>query len=95
VAEPIVKTLKAEGWDEIRPEMLKTLNGGVLWLTRVCHVACWCSGRASKGTKTGVITQYKRWETEENALINYPGISLLCLNAKMYAKCFEKTDAAK
>jgi len=32
---------------EIRPEMLKALNWGVLWLTRACQVA-WCSGRALK-----------------------------------------------
>jgi len=30
------KTLKAAGCDEIRPEMHKVLNRGVLWLTGVC-----------------------------------------------------------
>ena len=30
---------KAADEDKIRPEMLKALNGGVHWLTRVCQVA--------------------------------------------------------
>ena len=34
-----LKSGKAAGEDEIRPEMLKALNGGVRWLTRVCQVA--------------------------------------------------------
>ena len=35
-----LKCGKAAGEDEIRPEMLKALNGeGVSWLTRVCQVA--------------------------------------------------------
>jgi len=45
----VVKTLKigkAAGFNEIRPEMFKALNG-VLWLIRVCHLA-WCSGRTEK-----------------------------------------------
>jgi len=36
-----VKTLKAgkaAGYDEIRPEMPKTLNQGGLWLTHVCQM---------------------------------------------------------
>jgi len=40
-----VKTLKAAGFDEVRPEMFKALNQEVLWQTRVCQVA-WCSGRS-------------------------------------------------
>ena len=35
-----IKSGKAAGEDEIRPEMLKALTGeGILWLTRVCQVA--------------------------------------------------------
>ena len=35
-----IKSGKAVGEDEIRPEMLKALTGeGILWLTRVCQVA--------------------------------------------------------
>ena len=34
-----IKSGKAAGEDEIRPEMLKALTGeGILWLTRVCQV---------------------------------------------------------
>jgi len=43
-----------EGCDKIRHEMLKALNQGVHWLTRVCHVA-WCAGRARKDVQIGVI----------------------------------------
>jgi len=55
-ASLIVKTLKAAGCDEIRPEIPKALNHGVLWLTRVCQVS-WCSGRAPKDWNAGVIRQ--------------------------------------
>ena len=35
-----IKSGKAAGEDEIRPEMLKALIGeGILWLTQVCQVA--------------------------------------------------------
>ena len=35
-----IKSGKAAGEDEIRPEMLKALNAGdILWLTGVCQVA--------------------------------------------------------
>ena len=35
-----IKSGKAAGEDEIRPEMLKALTGeGILWLTQVCQVA--------------------------------------------------------
>ena len=50
-----IKTLKGGkdgSCDEIRREMLKALNQGVLWLTRVCRVT-WCSGRNRKIGKLG------------------------------------------
>ena len=43
-----LKTGKAPGDDDIRPEMLKAINMyGVRWLTRVCTVAC-RTGQAPK-----------------------------------------------
>ena len=50
-----IKALKGgkdAGCDEIRREMLKALNRGILWLTRACQVA-WCSGRNRKIGKLG------------------------------------------
>ena len=50
-----VKSGKAAGEDEIRPEMLKALTGeGILWLTRVCQVA-WKFGKTSTDWLTSVI----------------------------------------
>ena len=43
-----IKSGKAAGEDEIRPEMLKALTGeGILWLTRVCQVA-WKFGKTPR-----------------------------------------------
>ena len=50
-----LKTVKALGEDDIRPEMLKAMNMyGVRWLTRVCKVAC-RTGQAPKQRQTSVI----------------------------------------
>ena len=50
-----IKSGKAAGEDEIRPEMLKALTGeGILWLTRVCKVA-WKFGKTTRDWQTGVI----------------------------------------
>ena len=50
-----IKSGEAAGEDEIRPEMLKALNGeGILWLTRVCQVA-WKFGKTPRDWHTGVI----------------------------------------
>ena len=50
-----IKSGKAAGEDEIRPEMFKALTGeGILWLTRVRQVA-WKYGKALRDWQTGVI----------------------------------------
>ena len=50
-----IKSGKAAGEDEIRPEMLKALTEeGILWLTRVCQVA-WKLGKTPRDWQTGVI----------------------------------------
>ena len=50
-----IKSGKAAGEDEIRPEMLKALTGeGILWLTRECQVV-WKFGKTPRDWQTGVI----------------------------------------
>ena len=50
-----IKSGKAAGKDEIRPEMLKVLTGeGILWLTQVCQVV-WKCGKTPRDWQTGVI----------------------------------------
>ena len=84
-----IKSGKAVGEDEIRPEMLKALTGeGILWLTRVCQVA-WKLGKTPRDWQTGVIIPiFKKGDRKQ--CTNYRGISLLRLLGKVYAKCLEK-----
>ena len=50
-----IKSGKAAGEDEIRPEMLKALTReGIVWLTRVCQVA-WKFGKTPRDWQTDVI----------------------------------------
>ena len=50
-----LKTGKAPGEDDFRPEKLKAMNiYGVRWLTRECKVAC-STGQAPKQRQTSVI----------------------------------------
>ena len=50
-----IKSGKAAGEDEIRPQMLKALTEeGILWLTRLCQVAG-KFGKTSRDWQTGVI----------------------------------------
>ena len=81
-----LKTGKAPGEDDIRPEMLKAMNMyGVRWLTRVCKVAC-RTGQAPKQRQTGVIISiHTKWE--ERICTNFRGISLIIVPTKVYAKC--------
>ena len=84
-----IKSGKAAGEDEIRPEMLKALTGeGILWLTRVCQVA-WKLGKTPRDWQTGVIILiFKKGDRKQ--CTNYRGISLLSLPGKVYAKCLER-----
>ena len=84
-----LKTGKAPGEDDIRPEMLKAMNiYGVRWLTRVCKVA----GRtelAPKQWQTSVIIPiYKKGDKRK--CTNYRGISLISVPGKVYAKYLKK-----
>ena len=73
-----IKSGKAAGEDEIRPEMLKALTGeGILCLTRVCQVA-WKFGKTPRDWQTGVIISiFKKGDRKQYT--NYRGIySLVC-----------------
>ena len=84
-----IKSGKAAGEDEIRPEMLKALTGeGILWLTRVCQVARKL-GKTPRDWQTGVIIPiFKKGDRKQ--CTNYRGISLLSLPGKVYVKCLER-----
>ena len=84
-----IKSGKAAGEDEIRPEMLKTLTGeGILWLMRMCQVA-WKFCKTSKDWQTGVIIPIFK-KRDRKQCTNCTGISLLSLPGKVYAKCLER-----
>ena len=84
-----IKFGKAAGEDEIRPEMLKALTGeGILWLTRVCHVA-WEFGKTPRDWQTGVIISIFK-KVNRKQCTNYRGISLLSSPGKVYVKCLER-----
>ena len=87
-----IKSAKAAGEDEIRPEMLKALTGeGILWLTRVCQVA-WKLGKTPRDWQTGVIIPlFKKADRKQCA--NYNRISLLSLPGKVYTKCRETVES--
>ena len=84
-----LKTGKAPGKDDIRPEMLKAMNiYGVRCLTRVCKVAC-RTGQAPKQWQSSVtIPIYEKGDKRK--CNNYRGISLISVTGKVYAKCLEK-----
>jgi len=92
-AFPAVKTLRAgkvAACDEIRPEMLKALNQGVLWLTCVGQMA-WYSGRAPKCWQIEMIFPI-HYKGDRRECANYRGISLLRLPEKVYVKCLPFND---
>ena len=84
-----LKTGKAPGEDDIRPEMLKAMNiYGVRWLTRVCKVTC-STGQAPKQWQTSVIIPIHK-KGDKRKCTNYRGISLISVPGKVHAKCLEK-----
>ena len=84
-----LKSGKAPGEDDIRPEMLKAMNiYGVRWLTRVCKVEC-STGQAPKQWHTSVIIPIHK-KGDKRKCNNYRGISLISVQGKVYAKCLEK-----
>ena len=67
-----LKTGKAPGEDDIRPEMLKAINiYRVRWLTRVCKVAC-RTGQATKQWQTSVIITIHK-KGDKRKCTNYRG----------------------
>ena len=83
-----IKSEKAAGEDEIRPEMLKALTGEeIIWLTRVCQVA-WKFGKTPRDWQTGVIIPIFQ-EGDRKQCTNYRGISLLSLPGKVNIKRLE------
>ena len=83
-----IKSGKAAGEDEIRPEMLNALTGeGILWLTRVCQVA-WKLGRklAWKLPEIGKqvwLFRYSRKEIASNVQTTEGYHSLVCVGKYM------------
>ena len=84
-----IKSGKAAGEDEIRPEMLKALTGeGILWLTQVFQGSCVEVWQNPRDRRTSVIISiFKKGDRKQCA--NYKGMSLLSLPRKVYAKCRE------
>ena len=90
--QAVIRTLKsgkAAGIDEIRPELLKSLSRhGILWLTRVCRVA-WRKGRVPVDWQTGIVVPvFKKGDRRECS--NHRGITLLSLPGKVYARVLER-----
>ena len=84
-----IKSGKAAGEDEIRPQMLKALAAKrFLWLTRVCQVA-WKLGKTPSDWQTGVIIPICK-KGDRKQCTNYKRISLLSFPGKIYAKCLER-----
>ena len=87
----LLKTGKAPGEDDNRPEMLKAMNmSGVLRLTHVCKVAC-RTGQASKQWQTSVVTViHIHKKGHKRKCTNYRGIFLISIPGKFYVECLEK-----
>lgn len=84
-----LKSGKAAGVDEIRPEMLKSLkSGGINWLTRICRVI-WNTGTAPTDWQVDIVVPiFKKGDQKECS--NYRGITLLSLPGKVFARIIER-----
>jgi len=80
-----LKAGKAAGCDEIRPEMLKTLNKRVLWLTRVLHSSGLVFWKDTEGLRnletipTNWCKDHYTQESRRKKMHQLQGISLLNL----------------
>ena len=84
-----MKSGKAAGENEIRPEMLKALTGEwVRWLTRVCQVTRKLEKISKHWQTKMIIPLYKKDGRKE--CTKYREISLLSLPGKVYAKDLER-----
>ncbi len=84
-----LKSGKAAGVDEIRPEMLKSLGSGdILWLTRICRLV-WKTGKAPADWQTGVVVPIFK-NGDQRDCSNYRGITLLSLPGKVFARIIER-----
>ena len=84
-----LKSQKAAGKQEIRPEMLKTLDEeGVRRLTNVCQVAQKLRKTQKNWQTRVIVSTYKKGNRKE--CTNYRGISLLNLPEKKHAKYLER-----
>ncbi|KAI3363599.1 hypothetical protein L3Q82_001231 [Scortum barcoo] len=92
VTEVVVRKLrsgKAPGVDEIRPEYLKSLDVvGLSWLTRLCNIA-WRLGTVPLEWQTGVVVPLFK-KGDRRVCSNYRGITLLSLPGKVYARVLER-----
>ena len=70
-----IKSRKAAGKDQMRPEILKALTGErIFWLMEVCQVS-WKFGNTPRDWQTNVITLiFKKGDRKQ--CTNYRGISL-------------------
>ncbi|KAI3375914.1 hypothetical protein L3Q82_003771 [Scortum barcoo] len=82
---------KAPGVDEIRPEYLKSLDVvGLSWLTRLCNIA-WRLGTVPLVWQTGVVVPlFKKGDRECSSVFQLQGITLLSLPGKVYARVLER-----
>jgi len=88
LAVKTLKAVRAAGWHEIRPEVLKGLEFGVLWLLHVPSVLAFWK-ESNDWDQTWVILSIHK-KGDRGACTDYRGISLLSLPVKVNPKYFQK-----